>query len=191
MTDAYAHALDAARKELAQIEDRKRELENLIGALTRVANMALPAPTKPAKEPVEVRRVEAATRKGRDGDKSAMVRALLVEGKLSPQQIAARVGCSDTLVYLVKKQIGAASAPQASAEPAPAQAVSPPDSLEPVPATIDEIVKFLRQRGFEVLNPRPGRFKVDRVEMDTHGLVAKANRQRERIGKPPFKLVKA
>lgn len=25
MTDAYAHALDSARKELAQIEDRKRE----------------------------------------------------------------------------------------------------------------------------------------------------------------------
>ena len=64
------------------------------------------------------------------------------------------------------------------------------DQTDPVePASIDEIVRYLRQQDDVVVSQENGGFLVNaRFQMPLADLVGRANRMRERQGKPKFEL---
>jgi hypothetical protein len=101
---------------------------------------------------------------------------LAAEFGLTPKQVqGVRIGCS--------RDIAARRV-----EPAPQRVreASPP-SPSAIPASVDEVVRFLRQQDDVVVPQAPGEFLVNaRFRLPLDELVNRANRIRARQGKPEF-----
>jgi hypothetical protein len=59
---------------------------------------------------------------------------------------------------------------------------------KPPPCTIDDVIRFLRQRGDSVVTHEGGYLVNERLILATNQLIERANRYRERIGAPAFEI---
>jgi len=104
---------------------------------------------------------------------------LATEFGLTPKQVqGVRIGCA--------REIAARRAAPARSN-AEAPALPPPASG--IPASVDEIVRFLRQQDDVVVPQGDGEFLVNaRFRLPLDELLSRANRMRKRHGKPEFAL---
>jgi hypothetical protein len=165
----------AARPESASTATPRRGGQPIDVPAAIVANEAAPAapPARPAISTDERRRlIERLAAGAKNAD-------LAAEFSLTPKQVqGVRIGCAREIAA---RRVAPAQ-PSAEAPPAP-----PPASA--IPASIDEVVRFLRQQDDVVVPQGDGEFLVNaRFRLPLGELVGRANRIRKRQGKPEFAL---
>ena len=110
---------------------------------------------------------------------------------LSTRQVQGiRMGSAREIAKRRERRVGAAASPANTAElPASIEEAASPANTAELPASIEDIVRYLRQQDDVVVPQENGEFLVNgRFPMPLTDLAGRANRMRERQGKPKFDL---
>ena len=171
--DFIMHGRAEPRGEPATVAALRRSEQPIDVPVAIVAEEAAPtaSPPRSAISPDERRRlIDRLAAGAKNAD-------LAVEFGLTPKQVqGVRIGCAREIAV---RRLAPAQ-PDAEAPPAP-----PPTSA--IAASVDEVVRFLRQQDDVVVPQGDGEFLVNaRFRLPLDELVSRANRMRARQGKPEF-----